>query len=111
HVITAAAILATTSGAAVPQPRPLVIAATTSVEDSGLFKHLVPAFAARSGLNLRILSRASALALLTAERGEVDLVIVNDAAALDRFVAAHPGSRRQKLMHNRFVIAGPAADP
>jgi tungstate transport system substrate-binding protein len=48
---------------------------------------------------------------MTAERGTIDLVIVNDAEALDRFVAAGQGTRRHRIMHNRFVIAGPQSDP
>ena len=93
------------------QDRSLVIAATTSVEDSGLFDHILPAFTAKTGIAVRIVSRASATALMTAERGTIDLVIVNDAEALDRFTAAGQGTRRHRFMYNRFVIVGPQADP
>lgn len=89
----------------------LVIAATTSVEDSGLFAHILPLFTARTGITARVVSRASATALMTAERGTIDLVIVNDAEALDRFVAAGQGTRRHRIMHNQFIIAGPPSDP
>ena len=91
--------------------QPLVIAATTSVEDSGLFEHILPLFTARTGITARVVSRASAAALITAEHGTIDLVIVNDAEALDRFVAAEQGTGRRRLMHNQFIIAGPPADP
>ena len=93
------------------QDRSLVIAATTSVEDSGLFDHILPAFTAKTGIAVRVVSRASATALMTAERGTIDLVIVNDAEALDRFAAAGQGTRRHRFMYNRFVIVGPQADP
>ena len=100
-----------TTAVCLAQPRPLTIAATTSVEDSGLFQYLTLKFSERTGVPVRVLSRASALALLTAEKGEVDLIIVNDAAAIDRFAQRSTGLQRRNLMHNDFVIAGPAPDP
>lgn len=93
------------------QDRSLVLAATTSVEDSGLFAHMLPRFEAATGITVRVVSRASATALMTAERGTIDAVIVNDPDALDRFVAAGEGTRRHRFMFNRFVVVGPAADP
>jgi tungstate transport system substrate-binding protein len=93
------------------QERSLVVAATTSIEDSGLFDHLIPRFTARTGIAVRVVSRASGAALLTAERGTVDVVMVNDAEALDHFVEAGQGMRRHRFMYNRFVIVGPASDP
>ena len=89
----------------------LVVAATTSVEDSGLFDHISPLFTAKTGIAVRIVSRASATALMTAERGTIDVAIVNDAEALDRFVAAGEGVRRLRFMANQFVIVGPQSDP
>ena len=112
--LMAAALLGVTSARAGAQERsgePLVIAATTSLEDSGLFAHLLPLFTARTAITTRVVSRASASALVTAERGTIDLVIVNDAEALDRFVADGQGMQRRRLMHNQFIIAGPPADP
>src|SRR5262249_21011492 len=89
------------AGAQERSGEPLVIAATTSVEDSGLFAHILPLFTARTGITTRVVSRASASALVTAERGTIDLVIVNDAEALDRFVADGQGTQRRRLMHNQ----------
>jgi tungstate transport system substrate-binding protein len=113
-VFAAAAILATLVRADAQDRAPadsLVIAATTSIEDSGLFEHILPLFTVRTGITARVVSRASATALITAERGMIDLVIVNDAEALDRFVMAGQGTRRHRIMHNEFVIAGPPSDP
>jgi tungstate transport system substrate-binding protein len=93
------------------QNRTLTIASTTSVEDSGLLAALLPKFESRSGIKVQVLSRASSAALATAARGEADVVIVNNAEALDRFVGAGNGARRQALMYNDFIVAGPAADP
>src|ERR1043165_6993466 len=86
--LLAGAVLAAMIAGAQAQDPSLVIAATTSVEDSGLFDHILPAFTAKTGIAVRIVSRASATALLTAERGTIDLVIVNAAEALDPFAAA-----------------------
>jgi tungstate transport system substrate-binding protein len=106
-----AGVMPVRAGAQEHSGEPLVIAATTSVEDSGLFEQILPLFTARSGITTRVVSRASASALVTAERGTIDLVIVNDAEALDRFVADEQGTQRRRLMHNQFIIAGPPADP
>src|SRR5215470_14809691 len=78
----------------------LTIAATTSIEDSGLFAALLPKFESRTGTKIQVLSRASSAALATAVRGEADVVIVNNAEALDRFVGAGNAARRQPLMYN-----------
>jgi tungstate transport system substrate-binding protein len=110
-IVIAAVLTTATTAVCLAQPRPLTIAATTSVEDSGLFQYLTLKFTERTGVPVRVLSRASALALLTAEKGEVDLIIVNDAAAIDRFAQRSTGLQRRNLMHNDFVIAGPAPDP
>lgn len=110
-MLACAAVSAALIVGAQAQDGTLVIAATTSVEDSGLFDHILPAFTAKTGIAVRIVSRASATALMTAERGTIDLVIVNDAEALDRFAAAGQGTRRHRFMYNRFVIVGPQADP
>jgi len=113
-ILTIAAFAAATTGA-VAQDRPsentLVIAATTSIEDSGLFDHMLPRFTAKTGITVRVVSRASSVALMTAERGTIDVVIVNDPEALDRFNAAGDGERRHRFMYNRFVIIGPESDP
>lgn len=110
-VLTAAVLVAATTVGAGAQDRSLVVAATTSVEDSGLFDHILPQFTARSGISVRVVSRASAVALMTAERGTIDLVIVNDPEALDRFVATGDGMRRARFMSNQFVLVGPPSDP
>jgi tungstate transport system substrate-binding protein len=113
-ILAMTALAAMTAGTAAQdrsQDNSLVIAATTSIEDSGLFEHLVPLFTAKTGITVRVVSRASAVALMTAERGTIDVVIVNDPEALDRFSAAGDGARRHRFMFNRFVIIGPDSDP
>jgi tungstate transport system substrate-binding protein len=110
-ILTAAALVPIITVGATAQDRLLLVASTTSVEDSGLFDHIIPQFTASSGITIRIVSRASATALMTAERGTIDLVIVNDPNALDRFAAAGEGTRRLRFMYNQFVIVGPVSDP
>jgi tungstate transport system substrate-binding protein len=117
-LLTFAAAAVLTTGAAAQEPvkepaadRLLVVAATTSVEDSGLFDHILPRFTAATGITVRVVSRASAAALMTAEKGTIDVVIVNDADALDSFVAAGQGARRLGFMSNHFVLVGPPSDP
>ena len=110
-ILAVTALALTPAVRAQAQDGSLVIAATTSIEDSGLFEYLIPRFQAASGTAIRVVSRASAVALMTAEHGTIDAVIVNDPEALDRFVAAGEGTRRHRFMFNRFVIVGPASDP
>jgi tungstate transport system substrate-binding protein len=110
-VIIIVLLLAALASPGEARPRPLTIAATTSVADSGLVDALLPRFKARTGISARLLSRSSALALISAERGNVDVVIVNDAAAVDHFVESGDGVKRRRVMVDDFVIAGPAGDP
>jgi tungstate transport system substrate-binding protein len=96
---------------ALAQNASLTVATTTSVEDSGLFAFLLPKFESRTGMKVRVLSRGSSAVLTAGERGEADVVIVNDSEVLDRFVRSGNGVRRHALMYNDFVIAGPPSDP
>jgi len=109
-LLAAIAMLASVVGASA-QDRVLVVAATTSIEDSGLFPYLATKYKEHSGITLRIVSRATAEALNTARSGFVDVVIGNSPAALDRFMDGGDGARRVKMMFDDFVIAGPSADP
>jgi len=93
------------------QERTLVIAATTSIEDSGLYARLAAKYRERTGITVRLVSRATAEALRTARDGFVDVVIGNSPAAIDRFMDGGDGARRLKMMFDDFVIAGPSNDP
>jgi len=93
------------------QERTLVIAATTSIEDSGLFPYLAGKYRERTGVTVRLVSRPTAEALRTAQDGFVDVVIGNNPTALDRFMDGGDGARRLKMMFDDFVIAGPSDDP
>jgi tungstate transport system substrate-binding protein len=89
----------------------VTIAATTSLQDSGLLGYLLPKYAALTGTRVEVVSRASAQALLVAEHDGADLVLVNEPDALARFVEQRHGVFRRRLMSNDFLIAGPRSDP
>jgi tungstate transport system substrate-binding protein len=89
----------------------LRLATTTSTENSGLLAVLHPVFEAKSGLKVDVIAVGTGKALKLGENGDVDLVLVHARAAEDEFVAAGFGINRRDVMHNDFVILGPAADP
>ena len=98
-------------GAAQAQDRFIVMASTTSTEQSGLFGHLLPLFKQASGTDVRVVAVGTGQALDTARRGDADVVFVHDTVAEDKFVAEGFAKRRVPVMYNDFVLVGPAADP
>ena len=96
---------------AVAQERFIVVASTTSTEQSGLFPHLLPAFKAASGIDVRVVALGTGQALDMARRGDADVVFVHDQAAEEKFVAEGFGIKRMPVMYNDFVLIGPKADP
>ncbi len=107
----AAATLCLMSHAASAQERFIVMASTTSTEQSGLFAHLLPAFKAASGIDVRVVALGTGQALDMARRGDADVVFVHDPAAEQKFVAEGFGLERRAVMYNDFVVIGPKADP
>jgi tungstate transport system substrate-binding protein len=91
--------------------QPLVIASTTSTEQSGLFGHLLPAFTRATGIQTKVLALGTGQALDVARRGDADVLLVHDKLAEDKFVAEGFGIARFAVMYNDFVVVGPAADP
>ena len=106
-----AALLALAAGAALAQDKTLVMASTTSTEQSGLFGHLLPAFKAASGIDVRVVALGTGQALDSARRGDADVVFVHDQPAEEKFVAEGWGLKRLPVMYNDFVLVGPKADP
>jgi tungstate transport system substrate-binding protein len=107
----AAALLSGLSIAAAAQERFIVMASTTSTEQSGLFAHLLPAFKAASGIDVRVVALGTGQALDSARRGDADVVFVHDTAAEEKFVVEGFATRRLPVMYNDFVVVGPKADP
>ncbi|MDO9283422.1 MAG: extracellular solute-binding protein [Aquabacterium sp.] len=99
------------SGAALAQANFIVMASTTSTEQSGLFAHLLPAFKAATGTDVRVVALGTGQALDMGRRGDADIVFVHDQAAEQKFVADGWGLKRLPVMYNDFVLIGPAADP
>ena len=90
---------------------PLVLATTTSTQDSGLLDVLVPQFEAATGLQVKTIAVGSGEALAMGRRGDADVLLVHSKAAEDEFMAAGFGSLRLDVMHNDFVLVGPPSDP
>ena len=107
----AAIVLSAASLGAGAQDRYIVMASTTSTDQSGLFAHLLPAFKAASGIDTRVVAVGTGQALDLARRGDADVVFVHDQAAEERFVAEGFGVKRLQVMYNDFVLVGPKADP
>src|SRR3954452_10263252 len=103
---------ATLAGApATAEDRSIVVASTTSTQDSGLFGYLLPLFKARTGIDVKVIAQGTGQALDTARRGDADVVFVHDKVAEEKFVAEGFGVKRFDVMYNDFVVIGPKADP
>ncbi len=89
----------------------ITVSSTTSTTDSGLFNHLLPAFRARTGIEVRVVSQGTGQALDTGRRGDADVVFVHARAQEERFVAEGHGVERRPVMYNDFVLVGPKSDP
>jgi tungstate transport system substrate-binding protein len=109
-ILGAAAVLLGASAAG-PREVTLRVSTTTSTENSGLLDVLLPPFEKRYGIKVHVIAVGTGKALKLGENGDVDAVFVHDREAEDRFVADGFGVNRRDVMHNDFVVAGPAADP
>ena len=93
------------------QPETIVLASTTSVENSGLLAHILPGFTRETGIEVHVVAQGTGQALATAAHGDADLVLVHDPDAESKFIAAGHGVSRQEIAWNDFIIVGPGADP
>ena len=89
----------------------ITVASTTSTQNAGLFDHLLPLFEAETGIEVRVVAVGTGQALRLARNGDADLLLVHDKPSEEAFVAEGYGSQRFDLMHNDFVVVGPASDP
>ena len=108
-LLIAAALLS--GNVALAQERFIVMASTTSTEQSGLFGHLLPRFKQATGIDIRVVAVGTGQALDMARRGDADVVFVHDTAAEEKFVAEGFAPKREPVMYNDFVLVGPASDP
>ena len=88
----------------------LTLASTTSLENSGLYRHILPALSKDTGIEVKVIPVGTGRALSIASRGDADLVIVHDEASELNFVAQGHGIERQTFMYNYYVLVGPKQD-
>ena len=93
------------------QEKSIVVASTTSTEDSGLFGFILPLFKQKTGIDVRVVARGTGQALDIARRGDADVVFVHAKDEEEKFVAEGHGVKRYSVMYNDFVIIGPKNDP
>ncbi len=96
---------------ATAEDRSIVVASTTSTQDSGLFGHLLPLFKAKTGIDVKVIAQGTGQALDTARRGDADVVFVHAKAQEEKFLAEGFGVKRYDVMYNDFVLIGPKGDP
>ena len=89
----------------------IILQSTTSTENSGLFKYLLPLFKQKTGVDVRVVAVGTGQALKNAEKGDGDVVLVHAKAAEEKFVADGWSEQRTEVMYNDYVIVGPAEDP
>ena len=97
--------------AASTKTRPIILATTTSTQDSGLLDLLVPLFEKSSGYSIKTIAVGSGQAMKMGEKGEADVLLVHSPEAEKQFMAAGFGTNRRLVMHNDFIIVGPLTDP
>ena len=97
--------------AAQVQAQSIVVASTTSTEQSGLFGHILPLFKQASGIDVKVVALGTGQAIDMARRGDADVLFVHDKAAEEKFVADGFSAKRNEVMYNDFVIVGPKNDP
>ena len=105
------ALLACGGVAAESASQSIILASTTSVENSGLLAHILPAFTKETGIMVHVLAQGTGQALQTAARDDADLVLVHDPEAERKFIAAGNGIDRRQIAWNDFIVVGPRSDP
>ena len=93
------------------QEKSIVIASTTSTEQSGLFAYLLPIFKSKSGIDVKVVAVGTGQALDIGRRGDADVVFVHDKPAEEQFVAEGFSTKRYEVMYNDFILIGPKNDP
>jgi tungstate transport system substrate-binding protein len=113
HPIAAAALGAVLLAApgVQAQDKSIVVASTTSTQDSGLFEYLLPIYKAKTGVTVKVVSQGTGQALDTGRRGDADVVFVHAKSQEEKFLAEGNGVKRFPVMYNDFVLIGPSSDP
>jgi tungstate transport system substrate-binding protein len=108
---TAAILNIVLLGSALAAEKSIVVASTTSTQDSGLFDHILPPFKAKTGIDVKVVAQGTGQALDTARRGDADVVLVHARSAEEKFLAEGYGVKRYPVMYNDFILIGPRSDP
>ncbi|HSI00695.1 MAG TPA: substrate-binding domain-containing protein [Reyranella sp.] len=95
---------------AAAQDKSIIVASTTSTQDSGLFGYILPLFKARTGITVKVVALGTGQALDTARRGDADVVFVHAKPEEEKFVAEGFGVKRHAVMYNDFVLVGRKVD-
>jgi tungstate transport system substrate-binding protein len=93
------------------QEKSMVVASTTSTQDSGLFDYILPIFKSKSGIEVKVVAQGTGQALDTGRRGDADVVFVHAKADEEKFLAEGYGVKRYPVMYNDFILVGPRSDP
>ncbi|KJC34307.1 sulfate transporter [Bradyrhizobium sp. LTSP849] len=109
--IEIAVLLAVLSTPVSAQSQTIIVASTTSTQDSGLFDYLLPIVREKTGVEVKVLAQGTGQALDTARRGDADVVFVHAKSAEEKFLAEGFGVKRYPVMYNDFVLIGPKDDP
>jgi len=107
----AAAMLLAGISPASAQDKSIVVASTSSTQDSGLFEHLLPLFKQKTGITVKVVAQGTGQALGTGRRGDADVVFVHAKSQEQKFLAEGHGLKRYPVMYNDFVVIGPKGDP
>ena len=111
YLILGAAAVVLGGSPALAQEKSIVVASTTSTQDSGLFGHILPLFKAKTGIDVRVVAQGTGQALDTGKRGDADVLFVHAKALEEKFIADGFGVKRFPVMYNDFVLIGPKSDP
>jgi tungstate transport system substrate-binding protein len=110
-LLTAVLALATTASVStLAEDKSIVVASTTSTQDSGLFGHILPLFKAKTGIDVKVVAQGTGQALDTGRRGDADVVFVHAKPAEEKFLAEGQGVKRYPVMYNDFILVGPKSD-
>jgi tungstate transport system substrate-binding protein len=93
------------------QEKSILVASTTSTQDSGLFGYILPMFKAKTGIDVKVVAQGTGQALDTGRRGDADVVFVHAKPAEEKFLSEGFGVKRYPVMYNDFILIGPKSDP
>jgi len=112
-LVVATVLIATTFAAPIAnaQDNSIIVASTTSTQDSGLFEYLLPLYKKKTGVTVKVIAQGTGQALDTGRRGDADVVFVHAKSAEEKFLAEGQSRRRYPVMYNDFLLIGPKSDP